>query len=52
MPLHKVAIVGAGPAGYFAAQALQNLQTEGPQFSIEKQARSGIAEALAPQIQS
>jgi len=26
MPQFKVAIVGAGPAGYFAAQALQNLQ--------------------------
>ncbi len=28
MPLFKVAIVGAGPAGYFAAQALQNQQNE------------------------
>jgi len=28
MPQYKVAIVGAGPAGYFAALALQNLQTE------------------------
>jgi ferredoxin--NADP+ reductase len=27
--------VGAGPAGYFAAQALQNLQTEELQFSID-----------------
>ncbi len=35
MPNYKVAIVGAGPAGYFAAQALQNLQTEGLQFSID-----------------
>ena len=35
MPLYKVAIVGAGPAGYFAAQALQNLQTEELQFSID-----------------
>jgi ferredoxin--NADP+ reductase len=26
VPLFKVAIVGAGPAGYFAAQALQNQQ--------------------------
>ena len=35
MSSHKVAIVGAGPAGYFAAQALQNLQTEELQFSID-----------------
>jgi ferredoxin--NADP+ reductase len=35
MPQYKVAIVGAGPAGYFAAQALQNLQTEELRFSID-----------------
>jgi len=35
MSSYKVAIVGAGPAGYFAAQALQNLQTEQLQFSID-----------------
>jgi ferredoxin/flavodoxin---NADP+ reductase len=35
MQNYKVAIVGAGPAGYFAAQALQNLQTEDLQFSID-----------------
>jgi ferredoxin--NADP+ reductase len=35
MSAYKVAIVGAGPAGYFAAQALQNLQTEDLQFSID-----------------
>ncbi len=35
MSQYKVAIVGAGPAGYFAAQALQNLQTEELQFSID-----------------
>ena len=35
MPNYKVAIVGAGPAGYFAAQALQNLQTEELQFTID-----------------
>jgi len=35
MTKYKVAIVGAGPAGYFAAQALQNLQTEDLQFSID-----------------
>ena len=31
----KIAIVGAGPAGYFAAQALQNLQTDNLAFSID-----------------
>jgi ferredoxin--NADP+ reductase len=35
MTSFKVAIVGAGPAGYFAAQALQNLQTEDLQFTID-----------------
>ena len=35
MTTYKVAIVGAGPAGYFAAQALQNLQTEELQFTID-----------------
>ena len=35
MPQYKVAIVGAGPAGYFAALALQNLQSEVLQFSID-----------------
>ncbi|MGA0442411.1 MAG: FAD-dependent oxidoreductase, partial [Candidatus Nanopelagicaceae bacterium] len=30
-----VAIVGAGPAGYFAAQALQNLQTPERKFEID-----------------
>ena len=35
MPQYKVAIVGAGPAGYFAAMALQNLQSEELQFSID-----------------
>ena len=35
MAHYKVAIVGAGPAGYFAAQALQNLQTEELTFSID-----------------
>jgi ferredoxin--NADP+ reductase len=33
--IYKVAIVGAGPAGYFAAQALQNLETPELQFSID-----------------
>ena len=31
----RVAIVGAGPAGYFAAQALQNAKTEELKFSID-----------------
>ncbi len=31
----KVAIVGAGPAGYFAAQALQNLANEDRSFEID-----------------
>ncbi|MSX14661.1 MAG: glutamate synthase subunit beta, partial [Actinobacteria bacterium] len=35
MKHYKIAIVGAGPAGYFAAQALQNLQTEELQFSLD-----------------
>jgi len=34
MSRYKVAIVGAGPAGYFAAQALQNLQSAEHEFSI------------------
>jgi ferredoxin--NADP+ reductase len=35
LSLYKVAIVGAGPAGYFAAQALQNLQTPERKFEID-----------------
>ena len=35
MKKYKIAIVGAGPAGYFAAQALQNLQTDVIKFSID-----------------
>ena len=35
MKRYSVAIVGAGPAGYFAAQALQNLQTDDLAFSID-----------------
>jgi ferredoxin--NADP+ reductase len=31
----KIAIVGAGPAGYFAAQALQNLANDQQTFSID-----------------
>ena len=32
---YKVAIIGAGPAGYFAAQALQNLQNDDRTFTID-----------------
>ena len=35
MKSYKVAIVGAGPAGYFAAQALQNSQNENLKFAID-----------------
>jgi ferredoxin--NADP+ reductase len=35
VPLFKVAIVGAGPAGYFAAQALHNQQNEDRTFAID-----------------
>ena len=35
MPTYSVAIVGAGPAGYFAAQALQNLENEDLKFQID-----------------
>ncbi len=35
MKSYKIAIVGAGPAGYFAAQALQNLATEEVSYSID-----------------
>jgi ferredoxin--NADP+ reductase len=35
VPQFKVAIVGAGPAGYFAAQALQNLANNERSFSID-----------------
>jgi ferredoxin--NADP+ reductase len=35
MKRFKIAIVGAGPAGYFAAQALQNLADENRAFDID-----------------
>jgi len=35
VPPYKIAIVGAGPAGYFTAQALQNSQTEDITFAID-----------------
>ena len=35
MKLYHIAIIGAGPAGYFTAQALQKTQTEVLSFSID-----------------
>ena len=35
MAIYKVAIVGAGPAGYFAAQALNNLADQDHSFEID-----------------
>ena len=35
MTTYKVAIVGAGPAGYFTAQALQNNQSDERKFEID-----------------
>jgi len=35
LPHYKIAIVGAGPAGYFTAQALQSAQNEELSFSID-----------------
>ena len=35
MAAYKIAIVGAGPAGYFAAQALQNLANDDRVFKID-----------------
>jgi ferredoxin--NADP+ reductase len=35
MAAYKIAIVGAGPAGYFAAQALQNLANDNRAFEID-----------------
>ena len=35
MNKYKIAIVGAGPAGYFTAQALQNSQTDDLAFQID-----------------
>jgi ferredoxin--NADP+ reductase len=35
LPAYKVAIVGAGPAGYFTAQAFQNAQCEDLTFAID-----------------
>jgi ferredoxin--NADP+ reductase len=35
LPIFKIAIVGAGPAGYFTAQALQNAQNDELSFAID-----------------
>jgi len=35
VPTYRIAIVGAGPAGYFSAQALQNLQSAEIHFEID-----------------
>ena len=35
MATYSIAIIGAGPSGYFAAQALQNLETEDLKFTID-----------------
>lgn len=35
MSAYKIAIVGAGPAGYFTAQALQKVQTDELSFAID-----------------
>jgi len=35
LPKFKIAIVGAGPAGYFTAQAFQNAQTDELTFTID-----------------
>jgi len=35
LPTYKIAIVGAGPAGYFTAQAFQKAQNEETSFSID-----------------
>jgi ferredoxin--NADP+ reductase len=35
MATFRIAVIGAGPAGYFAAQALQNAETEDLKFSID-----------------
>ena len=35
MKQYRIALIGAGPAGYFAAQALQNSQTDDLKFSID-----------------
>jgi ferredoxin--NADP+ reductase len=35
LPTYKIAIVGAGPAGYFTAQAFQKAQTEELSFSVD-----------------
>ncbi len=35
MPVYKIAVVGAGPAGYFAAQAFQKIQRDDLSFAVD-----------------
>ena len=35
MNTYNIAIIGAGPAGYFAAQALQNRENESQEFKVD-----------------
>ena len=35
MPKYSIAIIGAGPSGYFAAMALQNLENDNLKFKID-----------------
>ncbi len=35
MKTYSIAIIGAGPSGYFAAQALQNLETDDQKYTID-----------------
>lgn len=35
MKTYNIAIIGAGPAGYFSAQALQNRETESMEFKVD-----------------
>ena len=35
MKIYKIAIVGAGPAGYFTAQAFQSAQNTDLKFKID-----------------
>jgi thioredoxin reductase len=52
MVTFKVAIVGAGPAGYFAAQALQNAQSD--EYTVKTWLETYISHPLehASQIKS
>jgi ferredoxin--NADP+ reductase len=35
LPVYKIAVVGAGPAGYFAAQAFQKIQRDDLSFAVD-----------------